>query len=87
MGVIYQWLKNKWPPVVLVIYWSVHIYIWLIWGWEDSGLFDPAWWFDEAGHALFGAMGALTLLYLYRTYSLHGIFRFAGKKHLTKDIV
>ncbi len=87
MGVIYQWLKDKWPPVVLAIYWGVHIYIWLIWGWKDTELFNSAWWFDEAGHALFGVTGALTLLYFYRTYSLHGIFRFAGKKHLTKDIV
>ena len=87
MNNIHHWFKNRWPFVVFAIYWSIYIYIWGIWGWRDSELFDIAWWFDEAGHALGGIMGALTLLYLYKTYSLHGIFRFAGKKHLTKDII
>ena len=87
MGNIRQWFKNRWPVAIFTIYWSIHVYIWLIWGWQKSELFNRAWWFDEWGHALFGIMGALTLLYLYKTYSLHGIFRFAGKKHLTKDIV
>lgn len=87
MDNIRRWFKNKWPLIVFAVYWVIHIYIWLIWRWKNSELFDSAWFFDEAGHALFGIMGAFTLLYLYRTYSLHGIFRFAGKKHLTKDIV
>lgn len=82
-----HWFKNKWQIIFFIIYWASHMYIWLIWGWKDSELFDSAWWFDETGHALAGIVGALTLLYLYKTYSLHGIFRFAGNKHLTKDIV
>ena len=84
---ILYWFKNKWLIIIFGIYPITHMYIWLNLGWGEVELFDRAWWFDEAGHALFGIIGALILLYLYKTYSLHGIFRFAGKKHLTKDII
>ena len=77
----------KWPLIAFSAYWIVHIYIWGIWGWGESELFNPNWWFDETGHAFFGIMMALTLLYYYKTYSLHGIFRVAGRRHLIKDIV
>lgn len=87
MSNIRQWFKNKWLLVVFTVYWGIHVYIWLIWGWQDSELFNRVWLFDEAGHALAGIVGALNLIYLYKTYSLYGIFRFSGKKHLTKDIV
>jgi hypothetical protein len=76
------WFKNNWPFIIFAVCWGIIIYVWGIWGWNS-----PNWWFEEAGHVVGGTMGAITLLYLYKTYSLHGIFRFAGKKHLTKDIV
>jgi len=82
-----RWLKNRWPLVAFAIYWVAHIYIWGLWGWGESELFNPNWWFDETGHAFFGTMMAFTLLYYYKTYSLYGIFRFTGKRHLIKDIV
>lgn len=87
MGPVAKRLRGNWPSAAFALYWIVHIYIWGIWGWKESELFNDAWWFDTAGHALAGVVGALNLLYFYKTYSLHGIFRFAGKRHLTKDIV
>ena len=43
-------------------------YIWGVWGWENSELYESGWWFDTAGHAVFGFLWAFILLYWTRKY-------------------
>jgi len=73
--------------ISIVFFWIIFYYVWGFLGWSDAHIFEESWWFDTAGHALFGFAGAITLLYLYRTYSLHGLFYFAGHKHLAVIVV
>lgn len=73
---------------ILICFWLLFSYFWTKWGWNSTAtLFDYHWWYDTAGHAVFGFAGGLTLLYLFHTYAVVGIFRFAGKKFLGIIIV
>ena len=69
------------------VFWVLFFYVWGVIGWRDAALFSAGWWFDTAGHALYGIVGAFTLLHLYKTYSVHGAFYITGRKHLMKDII
>ena len=40
----------------LAVSWTLFAYFWL-WGWNDDLFFDFGWWFDTAGHAIFGFFG------------------------------
>jgi len=61
----YHFFKN----LLLAVAWIIFVYIWGIWNWKETELFKMTWWFDTAGHAVFGALGSLTLLYFYMPYS------------------
>lgn len=66
--------------IILIFFWFAFAYVWLIWGWKDTNhLFTAPWWFDTAGHALYGFMGSFTLLYFFQNYAAGGIFRFTGR--------
>ena len=43
-------------------------YIWGIWGWEGSELYESGWWFDALGHAVFGFSWAFIMLYWLKRY-------------------
>ena len=71
---------------VLAISWIVFVFIW-IGGWNDAVLFNAGWWFDTAGHAIFGFFGALMFYYLFRRYAIRGIFNIAGPFFLALIII
>ena len=65
-----------------------------IWGfWQLGGItyeiFSSAWWFDEIGHALFGAFLAITFLFFHQNYSsaFPPLLRALGERHLIRDIL
>lgn len=75
----------------LIIFWSLFAAIWGFWkvGGVAYEIFGPAWWFDEVGHALFGAILTVSLLILHQTYSAiyPPLLRALGEGHLMRDIV
>lgn len=74
--------------LAFLVFWMCFGYVWLVWGWKDtSELFSAAWWFDEAGHMLYGIMGGYTLLYYYQNYTVSGAFRLFGKLFLASSII
>ena len=86
MSILIKELKRP-LNIVIIISVLAFIYIWGIWGWRDSELFDAAWWFDTAGHAIFGFGVGLALIYLISTYAAKGIFLFAGKRLLAVVVI
>lgn len=89
--------KPVWPLFAWGAYWIIHILVWGVWGWKESelfrnGTFSPngPWWFDFAGHAWAGIMGAFNDLYLYsrsRRGGLQERRREMGDLQLTKCVV
>lgn len=73
--------------ILIISIWCLFIYIWGVWRWNEAELFDAAWWFDTAGHAIFGFLGSFTFLYYYLNYSFHGGFRLDGQKILMQLVV
>lgn len=73
--------------VLIIFIWCLFIYIWGVWNWNEAELFDTTWWFDTAGHAIFGFLGSFTFLYYYLNYSFHGGFRLDGQKILIQLVV
>ncbi|MBI2039140.1 MAG: hypothetical protein HYT22_02600 [Candidatus Niyogibacteria bacterium] len=72
--------------VCLLLFWITYLYIWTQ-GWADSELFDSQWRFDAIGHAAGGFFGALSFLYLFRRYSVKGIFNIAGGLFMSVSII
>ena len=44
-------------------------YIWGVWGWGDSELYESGWWFDNYGHILFGFGWGFIIIYWIRKYA------------------
>src|SRR3989338_8211588 len=55
----------------LMIFWSLFAALWGFWqlGGITYEIFSSAWWFDEIGHAIFGAVLAISLLLFHQNYS------------------
>lgn len=80
-----------------ILYWCIHIGVWGLWGWRESELFHDGklspngpWWFDFAGHAWAGVVGAINDMYLYsrrREGGLQEVRYDLGDLHLTKGVV
>lgn len=79
MSGIARWFKGNWPLMAFALYWLTHLYIWGVWGWREAELFNAAWWFDTAGHTIFGMVMATNLLYNYKKYAMYGSFRIFGQ--------
>lgn len=84
---------TRFRSIALFIFIIITSLFWAIWGvWKVGGIayeiFSPAWWFDEAGHALFGALLAIALLVLHQIHSAiyPPLFRVLGEGHLMRDI-
>lgn len=75
----------------LIIFWSLFAAIWGFWqvGGVAYEIFSPAWWFDETGHALFGAFLVFSLLIFHQNYSTTypPLLRALGEKHIMRDIL
>lgn len=75
----------------LMIFWSLFAAIWGFWQMDRMAydIFSPNWWFDEAGHALFGVLLAVSLLILHQNYSVvyPPLLRALGEGHHMRDIV
>jgi len=72
--------------VFLYLFWITFAYIWLT-EWGKVVLFNEKWWFDIAGHALFGFAGTITLLYRYHIKSSRGVYYIAGYNLLSREII
>ncbi len=75
---------------ILIIFWSLFAAIWGFWvGGLQYEMFEPGWWFDTAGHALFGAFLAVSLLILHQSYSViyPPLLRALGEGHHMRDII
>ena len=89
--------KHDWILHGFILYWCIHIYVWGLWGWSESELFhngkfspNGPWWFDFAGHAWAGIVGAINDMYLYsrrREGGLQEVRYDLGDLHFTKGVV
>ena len=75
----------------LMIFWSLFAALWGFWqlGGITYEIFSSAWWFDEIGHAIFGAVLAISLLLFHQNYSptYPPLLRALGERHLMRDIL
>ncbi|MDP3947103.1 MAG: hypothetical protein Q8Q41_00210 [bacterium] len=93
------WQKYADPPLthfssvvifILLIFWSLFAAIWGFWATGTQyEIFDPGWFFDEAGHAFFGMALAISLLILHQAYSsiYSPLLRSIGEGHVMRDII
>ena len=69
------------------LFWVGFLYIWGLSGWQDAELFNKVWWFDTAGHALFGIAFAWMLLLIISGHAVKGAFLFTGKIFLSIVVI